>query len=93
MDRQRELQSLMTLNSRNLAPPLIGVFANGFLCGYYPGMPSSPEQLRDPRIYSKIAERFEYHPKNHVSKIIRNSEHHNKQKKKEGYNRAGVREG
>lgn len=62
IDRQRELNAHTLLASRGLAPALLARFENGLMYKYVEGDVCSPEDLRNPEVYCRVAERLgEWH--------------------------------
>ena len=57
IDRQKEQASFQLLEQYHLAPPVFGVFSNGFACGYFPGNAIGPDLVSHHDVYPKIARR------------------------------------
>lgn len=56
IDREREMKAHNLLASMDLAPPLLARFENGLIYKYVQGDVCSPEDLRKPEVYRKVAD-------------------------------------
>ncbi|TPX62686.1 hypothetical protein PhCBS80983_g00349 [Powellomyces hirtus] len=55
IDREQEMQNLLTLSNIGLSPPIHGRFENGLVYGFVPGAQFSVEDMRDPHKSSLVA--------------------------------------
>ncbi|RKP07936.1 choline/ethanolamine kinase [Thamnocephalis sphaerospora] len=58
IDRKQEITNLVCLAQLGLCPPLYGRFDNGLVYGFIPGQVLTPEQLSDPHLSRRTAEKL-----------------------------------
>lgn len=63
-------RNITTLHSHGLAPKIYGVFKNGLVYEYYPGVTLNIDTVRDLKIVTMVAQQMAKMHKVHLSKEV-----------------------